>query len=94
MDANGIVINPAKCVLGAASLEFLGHHVEKHSICPLEVKVEAVRQILQPQQKLHKFLRLVNFTSSSWVVLTLFTPSTPCPQDPPRVTDTLLEVTK
>ena len=63
LTANSIVINPAKCVLGAASLELLGYHVDKHGIRPLEEKVEVVRQFLQPwmQQKLRQFLELVNF---------------------------------
>ena len=38
--ANGIVINPNKCVLDAESLEFLGHQVDKHGIRPLEEKVQ------------------------------------------------------
>ena len=42
LDANGIVINPNKCVLGAESLEFLGHRVDRHSIRPLEEKVDTV----------------------------------------------------
>ena len=61
--ANGIVINPNKCVLGAESLEFLGHQVDKHCIQPLEEKVDAVRHFPRPtsQRKLHQFLGLVNF---------------------------------
>ena len=49
-------------MLGTASLEILGHHVDKPGIYPLEEKVEAVRQFPQPQtqQKLHQFLGLVN----------------------------------
>ena len=33
---HGIVINPAKCKFGASELEFLGHKVNRHGICPLE----------------------------------------------------------
>ena len=63
LDANGIVINPNKCVLGADSLEFLGHRVDRHGIRPLEEKVDAVRQFPQPTslKKLRQFLGLVNF---------------------------------
>ena len=61
--AIGIVINPNKCVLGAESLEFLGHQVDKHGIRPLEEKVDAVRHFPRPtsQRKLRQFLGLVNF---------------------------------
>ena len=61
--ANGIVINPNKCMLGAESLEFLGHQVDKHSIQPLEEKVDTVRHFPRPtsQRKLRQFLGLVNF---------------------------------
>ena len=61
--ANGIVINPNKCVLGVESLEFLGHQVDQHGIRPLEEKVDAVRHFPRPtsQRKLRQFLGLVNF---------------------------------
>ena len=63
LDANSIVINPKKCVLGVTSLEFLGHQVDKHGIRPLEEKVDAVRHFPRPtsQKKLRQFLGLVNF---------------------------------
>ena len=63
LDAYGIVINPDKCVLGAESLEFLGHQVDRHGIHPLEQKVEIIRTFPQPtsQRKLRQFLGLVNF---------------------------------
>ena len=63
LDANGIVINPKKCVLGVASLEFLGHQVDRQGIRPLEEKVNVIRQFPQPtsQRKLRQFLGLVNF---------------------------------
>jgi len=31
----GIIINPAKCVLGANELHFLGHHITQHGVSPL-----------------------------------------------------------
>ena len=63
LDAHGIVINPDKCVLGAESLEFLGHQVDRHGIHPLEQKVEIIRTFPQPtsQRKLRQFPGLVNF---------------------------------
>ena len=63
LDTNGIVINPKKCVLGVASLEFLGLQVDRQGIRPLEEKVNVIRQFPQPtsQRKLRQFLGLVNF---------------------------------
>ena len=54
---HGILINPSKCVLGAESLEFLGHHVDRHGIQPVEGKVTVIRQFPQPttQGKLRQF---------------------------------------
>ena len=62
LDAYGIIINPTNCVFDAASLEFLGHQVDRHSIRPLEEKVDAVCQFPQPtsQRKLRWFLSFVN----------------------------------
>ena len=49
---------PAKCVFGAASLEFLGHQVDANNISPLEGKVQAIRDFPQPtlQHQLCQFL--------------------------------------
>ena len=60
---HGILINPSKCVWGAAQLKFLGHHVDTQGIHPLEDKVQVIRDFPQPtsQCKLREFLGLVNF---------------------------------
>jgi cleavage and polyadenylation specificity factor subunit 1 len=60
---HGILINAAKTVFGVASLDFLGHHVDKDGIYPLEEKVQVIRDFPLPttQQKLREFLGLVNF---------------------------------
>ena len=60
---HGILINPSKCVLGAESLEFLGHHVDRHGIQPVEGKVTVIRQFPQPTtlRKLRQFLGLISF---------------------------------
>ncbi len=60
---HGILINVAKSVFGAPSLDFLGHHMDKDGIRPLEEKVWAIREFPQPttQRKLREFLGLVNF---------------------------------
>ena len=59
----GVLINPQKCVFGVESLDFLGHHVDRHGITPLEEKVQAVRNFPQPQnqRKLREFIGMVNF---------------------------------
>ena len=61
--AHGLTINPAKCVFGVDSLDFLGHHVSSAGIKPLEENVRAVRDFPQPtsQRKLRQFVGLVNF---------------------------------
>ena len=59
----GILINPAKCVLGVRELSFLGHHVNKDGISPLPEQVQVIRDFPQPVtlSKLREFLGLVNF---------------------------------
>ena len=59
----GIIVNPSKCKLGVATLEFLGHKVSEHGIEPLEERVQALQQFPLPdtQRKLWKFLGLINF---------------------------------
>ena len=61
--AHGIVIYPSKCLFGATSLTFLGHHINRHGITPLPEKVTAIRDFPQPQSKrqLRWFIGLVNF---------------------------------
>ena len=63
LSKHGILINPSKCVLGAESLEFLRHHVDRHGIQPVEGKVTVIRQFPQPTtgRKLRQFLGLINF---------------------------------
>ena len=59
----GIVVNPSKCKLGVATLEFLGHKVSEHGIEPLEERIQALQQFPLPdnQRKLREFLGLINF---------------------------------
>ena len=45
---NGILINPAICVWDTSSLHFLGHHVDRQRICPLEEKVHVIREFPRP----------------------------------------------
>lgn len=57
------MINPLKCTLGVPELQFLGHHVSKDGIRPLDEKVKAIRNFPTPatQRQLREFLGLVNF---------------------------------
>ena len=59
----GVIINPSKCVFGAASLDFLGHRVSAAGIAPLQAKVQAIQDFPPPTsvRKLREFLGLINF---------------------------------
>ncbi|KFD63154.1 hypothetical protein M514_24629 [Trichuris suis] len=58
-----IKVNPQKCVLGAQSLTFLGHLVERNGIRPSPDKVTAVQSFPLPRivKQLRHFLGMVNF---------------------------------
>ena len=60
---NGLVVNRKKCVLGQASIEFLGYRVDATGISPLEHRVEAIRQVPPPTtiKELQSFLGMVNY---------------------------------
>ncbi|ROT73079.1 transposon Ty3-G gap-Pol polyprotein [Penaeus vannamei] len=59
----GVVINPGKCLFGAASLSFLGHTVTSQGITPAQEKVTAIRKFLKSvtKKKIRKFLGMFNF---------------------------------
>ncbi|BHF70227.1 hypothetical protein SprV_0301327700 [Sparganum proliferum] len=59
----GVTLHPAKCILGATSLEFLGHLIDSNGIRPLPSKVAAIRDFPAPTSKrqLQRFLGMVNF---------------------------------
>ena len=63
LSAHGILINPNKCLFGAHSLNFLGHHIDRHGISPLLDKVKAINNFPQPQtqRQLRRFIGLMNF---------------------------------
>nr|VZH96049.1 unnamed protein product [Spirometra erinaceieuropaei] len=54
----GVTLHPSKCVLGATSLEFLGHLIDSNGIRPLPSKVAAIRDFPPPTSKrqLQRFL--------------------------------------
>lgn len=59
----GVIINPTKCCFGATHLQFLGHHIDRDGIRPLDSKVEVIRDFPLPtsHRKLREFIGLVNF---------------------------------
>nr|VZI49866.1 unnamed protein product [Spirometra erinaceieuropaei] len=59
----GVTLHPSKCVLGATSLEFLGHLINSNGIRPLPSKVASIRDFPPPTSKrqLQRFLGMVNF---------------------------------
>ena len=63
LSAHGILINPNKCLFAAPSLNFLGHHIDRHGISPVPEKVKAVNNYPQPhtQRQLRRFIGPVNF---------------------------------
>lgn len=66
LSEHGLVINPAKCVFGAASLEFLGHLVDAKGIRPTPARVAAILDLPTPTSKttLRHFLGAINFYRS------------------------------
>ena len=58
-----VVLNPSKCELGVSELNFLGHHVTRDGITPLQEKVKVVQDFPKPgtQRKLREFMGLLNF---------------------------------
>lgn len=63
LNEHGLVVNPAKCVLGVSEIEFLGHRVNKDGAAPLADKVEAIRNLPKPATRkgLQQFVGMVNF---------------------------------
>jgi len=63
LNAHGLVINPAKCVFAAPSVEFLGHQVDANGLVPLTRHVSALQDLPQPKDipQLQRFLGLINF---------------------------------
>lgn len=59
----GVLVNPAKCVLGAAEVTFLGYTVNAAGTQPLKEKVDAILALAKPStvRHLRQFLGMVNF---------------------------------
>ena len=58
-----IVVNPAKCVLGAPEVEYLGHTITARGTQPLASKISAMQQFPKPKtvKDLRRFLGMLNF---------------------------------
>ena len=63
LEENGLVVNRKKCILGASSIEFLGHLCDRNGIKPLPAKVDAIREVKPPTtvKELQRFLGMVNY---------------------------------
>lgn len=59
----GISINLAKCEFGKSELNFLGYHVSKEGLRPLDEKVKIITEFPRPQtiQELRRYLGMLNF---------------------------------
>ena len=59
----GLVVNPAKSILGAQSVDFLGFHLSAGGLRPLDAKVEAIARFPPPRTfaNLSEFLGMVHF---------------------------------
>ena len=49
LQEHGLQMHPNKCVLGTASLDFLGFHVDQHGIRPFDEKVQVLKDFPLPQ---------------------------------------------
>ena len=63
LQQHGLVLNGEKCVLGAPTVEYLGHKVSARGVEPLPAKVAAIRDFPQPKtvKQLQSYLGMVNF---------------------------------
>lgn len=63
LEEHHLHINCAKTELGKSEIVFLGHHVNKDGIRPLEDRVEAIRNFKTPAtvKELKKFIATINF---------------------------------
>ena len=63
LSQHGLIINPAKCLFGVTSINFLGHLISKDGATPLPSKVEAIDAFPRPHtaRALREFLGMVTF---------------------------------
>jgi len=62
LDAYGLRINPAKCILGRSKIQFLGYRVSTDGTRPPPEKVEAIKNFPKPEttKQLQQFLGTVS----------------------------------
>ena len=63
LQQHSLVLNLAKCQFGKQEIDFLGHHITKHSITPLLSKTVGIKEFTKPStvKGLQEFLGMVNF---------------------------------
>ncbi|KAG7197638.1 hypothetical protein KM043_016463 [Ampulex compressa] len=63
LQANGLKINPNKCVVGKPELVFLGYTINKDEVKPPSERIQAILNYPKPENivDLRRFLELVNF---------------------------------
>lgn len=63
LDDYGVTIQLEKCEFGVPALDFLGHHLDRNGIRPLQSRVQAINDFPVPStvKQLREFLGLLNF---------------------------------
>ena len=49
LQAKNLILNPPKCVLAAAQIDYLGHTISRTHIRPMKEKIDAILQIKEPR---------------------------------------------
>ena len=72
LSSAGLTLNLKKCEFGRERIDFLGYHVDKSGISPIQKKVEIIAQFPQPQKQkeLLGFLGSINYYRASLPNLT------------------------
>lgn len=63
IDEYGITINLAKCDFGKSELNFLGYHISKDGLRPMDDQIKAISEFPRPKtiEELRRFLGMINF---------------------------------
>ena len=63
LEQYGLVVNPDKCILGVAKLDFLGYQIDRRGACLPRSSVQAIEQFPQPKDiaELMRFNGMLNF---------------------------------